>query len=94
MEEEAAQIYEEYVKSLAPGTKPKPAVGFIAGTSTTRGLTYGHAGAVWWDELETAQAKKDRWRRAGIDIAATIADVGPLLNRRVKEAGLVVSPQP
>jgi succinyl-CoA synthetase alpha subunit len=93
VEEEAAEIYEEYVRALAPGTKPKPAVGFIAGTSTTRGLTYGHAGAVWWDENETAQAKKDRWRRAGIDVAATIADVGPLLERRVKEAGLTLSPR-
>ncbi|RSH93535.1 hypothetical protein EHS25_007893 [Saitozyma podzolica] len=60
MEEEAATVYEEYLKSLRPGQTTKPVVGFIAGQSTQRGLMYGHSGAVWWDEQETAGAKKQR----------------------------------
>jgi len=88
VEEEAAVIYEEYVSKLGPGQTAKPVVGFIAGQKTLQGLTYGHAGAVWWDEAETAQAKMDSWRRAGFKVASTIADVGPLIQKEMALLGL------
>lgn len=97
MEEEAAEVYEQYLStfnftshsqdtsSKSLNERPKPVVGFIAGESTQRGLTYGHAGAVWWDEQETAAAKKRRWEKAGFVMAPTLGDLGGLIGNATKE---------
>ena len=79
MEEEAALFYREYKAGLSAGQAPKPVVGFVAGRETERGKMYGHAGAVWWDESETAQAKIGCFRDAGIQVARTLSEVGRLL---------------
>jgi len=79
MEEEAAAIYTQYLSSLSSTQRPKPVVGFIAGQATRRGLTYGHAGAIWWDEDESAARKKEVWEKAGFRMARTIGDIGGLI---------------
>ena len=81
MEEEAAQVYAEYVRNLPAGQVPKPAVGFVAGEATKRGLMYGHAGAVWWEPEERTLAKKKFMQNAGITMADTLGDLGALIKQ-------------
>ncbi|WOO83131.1 Succinate--CoA ligase [ADP-forming] subunit alpha, mitochondrial [Vanrija pseudolonga] len=81
MEEEAAAVYKAYVAGLAPGAKPKPVVGFVAGAATQQGLMYGHAGAIWWSPDETANAKRQVLADAGMIMAPTLGDIGGLLKR-------------
>lgn len=83
VEEEAAAHYLTYRSSLPPDAPPKPVVGYVAGRSAAQGKTYGHAGAVWWDEAEGAGAKGRVWREAGIRVARGLGDVVGL----VQEAG-------
>lgn len=91
MEEEAAEVYREYLSSLSPGHVPKPVVGFIAGSSTQRGQVYGHAGAVWWTDAESAESKKQCWRDAGIILAPTLGEVGAYIFREAKRLGVASS---
>lgn len=81
VEEEAAAVYKAYVAGLAPGAKPKPVVGFVAGAATQQGLMYGHAGAIWWSQDETANAKRQVLADAGMIMAPTLGDIGGLLKR-------------
>ncbi|BEI81356.1 hypothetical protein CcaverHIS002_0205160 [Cutaneotrichosporon cavernicola] len=79
MEEEAAQVL---------GEVAKPIVGFVAGAATERGLMYGHAGAVWWNQNETAVAKRQVWKDAGFIMADTLGDLGPLIKETADKMGL------
>lgn len=88
MEEEAAQVYRDYLANLKPGEVAKPIVGFVAGAATERGLMYGHAGAVWWEQSETAVAKRQVWRDAGFVMADTLGDLGPLIKETADKLGL------
>lgn len=91
VEEEAASHYRAYLSSLPPGVPAKPVVGFIAGLSTERGKTYGHAGAVWYAEAETAAAKRRVWREAGIEVANGLGEVVGLVReamRRLEQGGV------
>lgn len=88
MEEEAADVYRRYLANLKPGEVAKPIVGFVAGAATERGLMYGHAGAVWWTENETAIAKRQVWRDAGFVMAETLGDLGPLIKETADKLGL------
>jgi succinyl-CoA synthetase alpha subunit len=63
-------------------------VGFIAGASTARGLVYGHAGAVWWTDSESAESKKKCWRDAGIIVSPTLGEVGMYIRNEAKRLGL------
>jgi succinyl-CoA synthetase alpha subunit len=63
-------------------------VGFIAGMQTERGKVYGHAGAVWHDDWESAGSKKRCWEKAGFVMADTLGDVGGLLKREAMRLGL------
>ena len=90
MEEESAAVYvEDNAPLSALGKQPKPVVGFIAGRQTERGKMYGHAGAVWHEDYESAASKKQCWLDAGFAIAPTLGDVGELL--QVEAARLVIS---
>ncbi|BEJ11965.1 hypothetical protein CspHIS471_0204250 [Cutaneotrichosporon sp. HIS471] len=88
MEEEAAQVYQDYLANLKPGEVAKPIVGFVAGAATERGLMYGHAGAVWWNQNETAVAKRQVWKDAGFIMADTLGDLGPLIKETADKMGL------
>jgi succinyl-CoA synthetase alpha subunit len=48
---------------------------------------YGHAGAVWWDETETARSKKQCWADAGIRVVETLGEVGGVLMEEAKRVG-------
>ncbi len=65
------------------GTK-KPVVGFIAGATAPPGRRMGHAGAVISGGKDTAEAKFDAMRKAGIHVAESPAALGSTMVRALK----------
>ena len=67
----------------ASGTA-KPVVGFIAGVTAPPGRRMGHAGAVISGGRDTAGAKMDAMRAAGIHVAESPAALGSTMVRALK----------
>ncbi len=61
---------------LAKNSVKKPTVGFIAGAAAPPGRRMGHAGAVISGGRDTAAAKMDAMREAGIHVAESPAALG------------------
>ena len=70
-----------FVKSS--GTK-KPVVGFIAGATAPPGRRMGHAGAVISGGKDTAEAKFEAMRQAGIHVAESPASLGSTMVRALR----------
>jgi succinyl-CoA synthetase alpha subunit len=66
----------EAAEFLAANKVKKPTVGFIAGMTAPPGRRMGHAGAVISGGRDTAQAKVEAMRRAGIRVADSPAALG------------------
>ncbi len=71
-EAEAAQF-------LAENSVKKPTVGFIAGVTAPPGRRMGHAGAIVSGGDDTAEAKIEAMRKAGIAVSPTPAALGTTL---------------
>ncbi|HWL83476.1 MAG TPA: succinate--CoA ligase subunit alpha [Roseomonas sp.] len=74
---------------LARENKPgsanyKPVVGFIAGATAPPGRRMGHAGAVISGGKDTAEAKMDAMRKAGIHVAESPAALGSTMVKALK----------
>ena len=67
----------------ASGTK-KPVVGFIAGATAPPGRRMGHAGAVISGGRDTAAAKFEAMRTAGIHVAESPASLGSTMVRALR----------
>jgi succinyl-CoA synthetase alpha subunit len=62
----------------------KPIVGFIAGATAPPGRRMGHAGAVISGGKDTAEAKFEAMRKAGIHVADSPASLGSTMVRALK----------
>ncbi len=62
----------EWIKENAT----KPIVGFIAGETAPKGKRMGHAGAIIGGKNDTAQAKKQILREAGVHVVDSPAHIG------------------
>ena len=65
-------------------TKKKPVAAFIAGAAAPPGRRMGHAGAIISSGKETAEAKKDSLRSAGVVVAETIVEIGKAIQKALK----------
>lgn len=58
----------------------KPVVGFVAGLTAPPGKRMGHAGAIVGGEDDTAAAKIEKLKAAGIPVAGMVSDIPKLLS--------------
>jgi succinyl-CoA synthetase alpha subunit len=74
----------EAAEFLARDKRRKPVVGFIAGTTAPPGRRMGHAGAVISGGRDTAGAKIEAMRLAGIHVAESPAGLGSAMVKALK----------
>jgi succinyl-CoA synthetase alpha subunit len=77
-EEEAA----EFLKS---SKIKKPVVGFIAGVTAPEGKRMGHAGAIISGGTGSAETKLEAFRKAGIAVSASPAEIGKTMLNLLKK---------
>ena len=74
----------EAAEFLARDKRKKPVVGFIAGTTAPPGRRMGHAGAVISGGRDTAGAKIEAMRSAGVHVADSPASLGSTMVKALK----------
>ena len=65
----------EFIKTWN-GKFKKPVAAFVAGAAAPKGRKLGHAGAIVNSGAETADAKKEALKSAGVEVAETITKIG------------------
>ncbi len=71
-------------ENFAPGKPNKPVVGFIAGATAPPGRRMGHAGAVISGGKDTAEAKMEAMKSAGIHVADSPSALGSTMVKALK----------
>jgi succinyl-CoA synthetase alpha subunit len=74
----------EAAEFIAHSKTHKKVVGFIAGSTAPPGRRMGHAGAVISGGKDTAAAKFDAMRKAGIHVADSPAALGSTMVRALR----------
>ncbi len=64
----------------------KPVVAFIAGATAPKGRTMGHAGAIIGGKDDTAEAKKQVLRAAGVTVVDSPADIGKIMHKAINQS--------
>ena len=62
----------------------KPVAAFVAGAAAPKGRKLGHAGAIVNSGAETADAKKEALKSAGVTVADTITTIGDAMRKAMK----------
>lgn len=70
---------ERLARHIAKSTNRKPVVAYIAGRHAPREKKMGHAGAIIYGDVGTADSKISALREAGVKVATTPAEVPVLL---------------
>jgi succinyl-CoA synthetase alpha subunit len=71
-------------ENFGPGKPNKPVVGFIAGATAPPGRRMGHAGAVISGGKDTAEAKMDAMKAAGIHVADSPSALGSTMVKALR----------
>jgi len=79
-EEDAAAFIQQHMT--------KPVVAFIAGQTAPKGKRMGHAGAIISGGKGTAAEKMEAFRRAGVTLAPSPAELGATMQRVLQEKRL------
>jgi succinyl-CoA synthetase alpha subunit len=79
---------EEDAAAFIAARMTKPVVGFIAGQTAPKGKRMGHAGAIIAGGKGTAAEKIEAFRRAGVTVAPSPAELGVTMRRVLQERGL------
>jgi succinyl-CoA synthetase alpha subunit len=74
----------EFLARENRGPKAKPVVGFIAGATAPPGRRMGHAGAVISGGKDTAEAKFEAMRQAGVFVADSPAALGSTMVKALR----------
>ncbi len=82
----------EAAEFLARHKIKKPTVGFIAGATAPPGRRMGHAGAVIGGGKDTAAAKMEAMRAAGIHVSESPAELGTTMIEVLKNGGRAPAP--
>lgn len=75
---------EEAAEFLRNSKIKKPVVGFIAGVTAPKGKRMGHAGAIISGDNGSAETKLEAFRRAGIAVSASPAEIGKTMYNLLK----------
>ena len=75
---------EEAAEFLRSSKIKKPVVGFIAGVTAPKGKRMGHAGAIISGNNGSAETKLEAFRRAGIAVSASPAEIGKTMYNLLK----------
>ena len=70
----------DFIKSWS-GKHKKPVAAFVAGAAAPKGRKLGHAGAIVNSGAETADAKKEALKSAGVEVSDTITRIGEAMKK-------------
>jgi succinyl-CoA synthetase alpha subunit len=79
---------EEDAAAFIAARMTKPVVAFVAGQTAPKGKRMGHAGAIIAGGKGTAAEKMEAFRRAGVTLAPSPAELGATMQRVLREKGL------
>jgi succinyl-CoA synthetase alpha subunit len=78
---EVGGVQEEMAAEYIAGGYPKPVIAYVAGRNTPEGKRMGHAGAIVQRGMGSVESKLAALERAGVHIARTPAEIGPIARR-------------
>jgi succinyl-CoA synthetase alpha subunit len=78
---EVGGVQEEMAAEYIASGFKKPVIAYVAGRNAPEGKRMGHAGAIVQRGMGSVESKLAALEKAGVHIAGTPADIGPLARR-------------